>query len=114
MSVKVGVHAQRLLDVVAAVQAQLVTETDYPCVHGVELLDVPHREVEVHLLRDAGVRPAALRQFVDLLERKARGTHQSAGSCSVRPSPLWRNRVGNRAMAGTEETDHSVMWKAMR
>src|SRR5215211_3837720 len=59
---------------------------------GVELVDVPNRQIQVQLLRHATERPRGSRQLINLLERKA---WPSVRMTQIEPvSPRWVVLVG--------------------
>jgi hypothetical protein len=62
---RVGVHVQRLLRVVGAVEQEPRPQGLRPLVRGVEVGDRRDAEVEVQLLRDRAVRPGRGRQLGD-------------------------------------------------
>jgi hypothetical protein len=67
---RVGVDAQRFVRVSRAVVAQRRAQAQGAVVLAVQFRLVGDGHVEVHLLRDVGVRPGGLLQPVNLLERQ--------------------------------------------
>lgn len=97
MTVRVGVHPQRFLRVVAAVEPQLPTEAQHSAVDLLELASAAYRQVEVQLLGHVWVRPRGSRKVRYLLEGKAR---RAVSGAEVEPVPAgviigagWRRLV---------------------
>jgi hypothetical protein len=66
---RVGVDAQRLVRVGRAVVAQRRAQAQGAVVLAVQFRLVGDDHVQMHLLRDVGVRPSGLLQPLNLLER---------------------------------------------
>jgi hypothetical protein len=92
---QIGVHAQRLLGVVAAVVQQPPAEADDAFVLHLQVLDRRHGQIQVQLLWYRAVWPGRFRQVIDLLESQlgdaVRGSqHQPVAAAFINSPRLGR------------------------